>query len=288
MKKYLGVFYLLSAAFLYGWFAILSRTVGYTIPIFYQNFIRAVVASTILFVIVLIERAWIPIQRNDWIVIIARSLAGSVAFLSFFIVILAVPIGPSYFLFYGGSTVIGFWLGHVWFSEHLTSIKAISLLFAVIGLGIVYGVNVQSISLFYAVLAFAAGSATAVWNVISKKISHRYKASYLSFWDDAITILTYGAISLVAKEQWTSPSLSTAWLASNGLGVFYVVTGLLMVEGFKRIEAQIGSIILLAEIIFAIFLGWVFYREALSLLNILGGIFIVTAIILPEIYTRRR
>ncbi len=283
-----GVANLLTATFLYGLFGVLSRTVGLTIPIFYQNVTRNLVAVVILTIIVGAQRAWKPVTKRDLRIMIVRSLAGGVAFLSFFYTIINVPFGASYFLFFAGSVLFGYVFGHYWFSEHLTKIKIVSLVCAILGLLLVYQVNIAVVSPLYFGLAILAGATTAVWDVISKKISGSYAASYISFWDESIAIVLYTVLSVVTREPWSLPALTAPWMASLGIGVLFVATGILVVNGFKYVEAQIGSIILLAEILFAIFFGWLIYGETISLLTLVGGAFIITAIVLPELYSKSR
>ena len=58
--------------------------------------------------------------------------------------------------------------------------------------------------------------------------------------------------------------------------------------GFKYLEASIGSIILLAEILFAVFFGLILFQEAITLSIIGGGICIIVAMILPELQWKKK
>lgn len=283
-----GFGYLLAAAFLYGTFGVLSRAVGLTIPIFYQNATRGLVAAIILTVIVTMQHAWKPVSIRDFRILFIRAIASAAAFLSYFYVIINVPFGTSYFLFYAGSVLFGYILGRFWFSEHLTKVKIISLAFALGGLLLVYQVNTSIVGPFYFGLALFSGVTTAVWNTIAKKISDTYEASYITLWDETLTVCMYLIASLLVHEQWSVPTFSLGWSASLTIGVLFVATGILVVKGFHYLEAGIGSIILLAEILFAIALGWLFYKETISLLTLIGGAFIIAAIVLPEVYAAKK
>jgi drug/metabolite transporter (DMT)-like permease len=283
-----GAGYLVTATFIYGLFGILSRTVGLSIPIFYQNATRNLTAAIILVFIVTAQHAWKPVSKRDFWILFWRTVAGSVAFLAYFYTILKIPFGTAYFIFYAGSVVFGYIAGHFWFSEHLTKVKVFSLALAMLGLLLVYQVNISVMTPLYFGLALLSGVTTAIWDVISKKISGSYAASYISFWDEALSVVNYGLASILVGEHWSIPTLSFPWAASLGMGVFFVATGILVVTGFKYVEAQIGSIIMLAEIIFAILVGWMFYGETITLMTAVGGMFIVTAIVLPELYAAKK
>lgn len=67
----------------------------------------------------------------------------------------------------------------------------------------------------------------------------------------------------------------------------FLTTGQLMIYGFKYVEAQTGSLIMLAEVVFGVFLGFIFYKETISFTTLLGGMAIIAAIILPEIKRKK-
>ena len=56
-----------------------------------------------------------------------------------------------------------------------------------------------------------------------------------------------------------------------------------MVFGFKHIEAQKASLLLLSELVFILIIGVIFYREILSLFEIIGSILIFIALVVPNI-----
>lgn len=90
-------------------------------------------------------------------------------------------------------------------------------------------------------------------------------------------------ISILLKETWSYPSLSMEWIANLLFAFMFLSTGQLMVYGFHRLEAQTGSLIMLLEILLGIILGFLFFKEILTLNTFLGGLLIVFAIVLPQI-----
>lgn len=55
------------------------------------------------------------------------------------------------------------------------------------------------------------------------------------------------------------------------------------VYGFKRLEAQIGTLVMPMEVFFAALFGFIFYRETLTILTILGGLLIISGIVIPNL-----
>ena len=63
----------------------------------------------------------------------------------------------------------------------------------------------------------------------------------------------------------------------------FLITGQLMIYGFRNVSAQLGSLIMLSEVLFGIIIGAVLYKEALSLTVLAGGILVIVAMVLPEV-----
>lgn len=278
-----GIAVLCTATFIYSFFGVLSRIVGYSIPLFYQNLTRNALAAFILFPIVMLTKQWSPMTRNDWLWAIARSIAGNIAFILFFIVVNKLPLGLSYFIFFGASTITAYAIGAFFLDEKITPIKQVSICFALLGLFLVYNVSVETFDPLYTLLAIGAGVTTSIWNLVPKKFKHSIGATQLAQLDNVLSVIFVLFLSLLFREPWTLPQRTAEWAASLGIGVLFVATGILVVKGFRYVDAQIGSIIMLSEILFTIVLAFFFYGETLSISSLIGGILIVTAIIVPEI-----
>ncbi len=279
-----GVFSLLTATFIYGFFGILSRLIGFSIPLYYQSGIRAIAAALMISFLLIFLKQWQLVGKRDLLWIIARSFFGIVAIVAFFVAVNFLQIGTVYFIFYAGSTLGGYALGKFLFSETLTPTKIVSLILSLLGLYLIYSLSVDTSKALYALISLVSGVATAFWNTLSKKISHSYSALQLSFLDNLIGGLMALTISaLFIREQWTFPTASLSWGLNFLFACFYIATGQLVIYGFRRLDAQVGSLIMLAEVIFGIVLGLIFYKEIITLPALLGGLLIVVGIVLPEL-----
>lgn len=287
-NKIFGTGSLLSAAFIYSFFAILSRTIGFKLPLFYQSWSRTILVLAILWILILFFKKWVKVEKKDILWILLRSLGGFLSFFGIYIAFIFLPIGTTYFIFYAGSTVGGYLIGRVLFGEKVTKIKILSLFLSLFGLWLIYSLDFNAEKIWYIVAALVSGLGVAVWNTFSKKISHLYPALQLNFLDNLIFFLMAFFISLFIREQWVLPTLSSAWVANLFFAVMFLVTGQLMIYGFSRLEAHAGSLIMLTEILFGLIIGFIFYREVLSLLAITGGTLIILSMILPEIKMRKQ
>ncbi len=109
-----------------------------------------------------------------------------------------------------------------------------------------------------------------------------YPSQQLTFLDLLIPFFFYTILSIILQEPWTIPQLTQPWVASFFYGACFIITGQLIVFGFKKVEAQIGSLIMLAEIPIATLLAYVIYNEHITAFTAIGGILILVAMTLPE------
>ncbi len=274
-----GTLYLVTATMLYGLVGVFLKFIGYQLPLFYQNWTRYIVAAIL---ILLTIRQWEAIKKHDYPWIGLRTFAGVCAFILFTVSVNVMQIGMTYFIFYGGSTIGGYIIGWLLFHERPTTLRIACLGLAFAGLGLVYGVGAQAHGPLYMMLAFLSGISTSFWNTASKKITE-YPATQLAFVDVALAVPIYFVLSAATHETWPITDVSTVQGASLILGVIIAATGILMVHGFRKLDAQIGSLIMLTEIVFVIIYGYLFYREIPTVLTTIGGLLIVIAMILPEI-----
>lgn len=274
-----GAIGLTSAAFLYGIFGILSRIIGYNLPIFYQSWVRTLVASLIL---TISYKSWKSVDRKDWGLLILRSGIGVAAFLLFFIAVNAMEVNLTYFLFYGGSTLGGFVLGALVFKERTTPLRLLCLGLAAIGLAMVYGVSIAEVNPLYTLLAFISGICTASWSMLAKKITS-YPPGQMAFLENSLAFPIVFLLSILFREAWPVMEFSVAQGTNIILGTLFAITGLLMVFGFRRIDMQIGSLIMLSEILFAVIFGFMIYQEVPSFWAALGGALIITSMVLQEL-----
>ncbi len=278
-----GILAILGATFLYGFFGILTRTIGTTFPPFFQAWIRNLGALVVVGLILIFNRQWKKIQAKDWPWIIGRSATGLVAFFGSFFAFLYLPIGLAYFIFYGSATIFSYLVGLTIFRERLTFGRALGLVLSLIGLTILYAASIGPGQIIFLFSAVISGLGVAFWNTLSKKVSDHYSAWQLSWLDFVISFVITFILSIVCQETWVVPTLSPIWIANSLMVVMFLITGYLMIVGFKHLDTQLASLLMLTEILFGIILSGLLLHESVSLNTAIGGIIILTAIITPEI-----
>lgn len=289
-SKIVGASSLLATGFIYGWFGIFSKLIAYDLPLFFASLIRDVLGVAILGIILYFSRSknYQKIGSADLIWIVLRSVFGLISFFSSYIAFVYLEIGTAYFIYFGAFVLAGYLLGLILFKEKIDLLRGSALILALLGLYIIYHFNFTPNSGLYILLAALSGATGAIWNIFSKKVSDKYSALQLNFMDFVFFGSLVLILSILRGEVWVAPELSSVWLFNLIFGLSFVLTGQLIVIGFNNLDAQIGSLIMLTEIVFGIILGFVFFQETVTLLTLLGGLLIVTAVALPELQLEKK
>jgi drug/metabolite transporter (DMT)-like permease len=92
----------------------------------------------------------------------------------------------------------------------------------------------------------------------------------------AVSITSFVAGDGLPVGHWTWGLLG----AVLGAGLFNVINLFLTNYGFQKVDAVLASNILTLESLFAVILGFIFYREMPGLKEIIGGLLIVGSVVL--------
>lgn len=278
-----GSLSLLTAAFLFSTFGALAKIVAFDIPLFYQSVVRSLMLSIGLGIWIYLSKQWKQPSQKDIAWIIARSVGGCIGYALMYQGLYALTIGTTYFITYAGTIIGSFIAGYLLFKEKMSPFKILCFFLAILGLYIIYYDTLKFNSPYFVFIDIIAGFGYAAWFTFSKKISHLYPTIQLNFLDTFFGLIFMLILSIATREQWTIPTLTKPWIVSLLYGLVSITASQLIIIGFKRVEAQIGSIITLSEIVFAMILGVVFFKESVTTMALIGGFLVVTAIALPEI-----
>ena len=88
---------------------------------------------------------------------------------------------------------------------------------------------------------------------------------------------------------WLAPNFFTdkittlslqSWLAALVAGAINFFGWLLMSKGFQLVKAATGSLVMLVENVFVVFIGYLFLEEIPTLSTFLGGLLVIAAAVL--------
>lgn len=276
--KQKGITALVVASILSGTFGVFSHYINFNIPLFYQITVRDIIQLVILAGLFLFFDNKKPIARKDIKWFFLRSACGFIGAVGLYIAFTKITIGTTYFLSFAASTICGYVLGSTLFKEHITKRSLVALALSLLGLGLVYSVSFQLSTVWYSLAAIIAGIAAPGWSVFSKYISKSYSNIQMNLVDTVFAVILAVACFFVLREPAVAIKLDSVWVASFALALIFLVAGLLIVYGFRRVDAQTGTLLLLVEIVAGISLGYLFYRQTISLRDVIGGFMIISAI----------
>jgi drug/metabolite transporter (DMT)-like permease len=133
-----------------------------------------------------------------------------------------------------------------------------------------------------AAMAVINGIASGGEVAFSKKLSQKMTPLYLIILSWAIIFVTNGLLSLVLGESPTALALSWSWFWQACYSIASLFGFWLVIAGFKYVDASVGALIGLLEIVFSVIFGWLLFGETVSFVVIIGSILIMAAAALPH------
>ena len=279
-----GALAIFSVGILYGMYGIFTRFTGQSFTAFSQGVVKNSIAGVLALVLILVlKQKWVWPNPKELPWMLTWLITGLIAMILMFVGFNNLPIGLAYFLLYSTMISSGLLVGKLLFGEKLTPLKILSFVFSLLGLVVIY---VDSLSFeLPAIFILLAGICLGIWNTVSKKFSSRYSDLELVAIDGVVISLASFFILIFLGQS--IPAFNTAnqvsWLWIVIHAISQVISISLMIYGFKRIEAQVGSLILPIEVVAATVFGYFFFREVPTLFTFIGGGLIGTAAILPGI-----
>jgi len=273
---------LMTCGLLYALYGPLTRITGNNFGEITQTFIRAIMRIIILLVVLLFRREIKTVKKDDlgWFIISGITAAGTTLLYTY--AIQNLSMGTTMFLFYGTGTIVSFVIGKLLYNELLTKSKLISLIISFLGLLVLFIKDLNLSNYTYLIFACFAGICYGSYSSFSKKISKKYSITQIVLSYAVIETLIY-IISLIFVHESSNFKSIVPWISNIIYAIVVTANVYLMVFGFKHIEAQKASLLLLSELVFILIIGVIFYREIPSLFEIIGSILIFTALVVPNI-----
>jgi drug/metabolite transporter (DMT)-like permease len=273
---------LLLAGFGYALYGPLSRIVGNEFGPIGQTLSRSLIRLIMIIVIIFLFKIKLKkIAKKDiyWFTL----LAASAAFCTLFYIpaIIHLPFGLTMFLFYALGTISSYFAGYILFKEKLNTSKIVALILAVIGLAVMFVESVHLVNNLYLIFACASGFFYGLYSPFSKKLTNSYSLTQSIF----ITIIAEFFIYLVSWFVFRDNIFVVSvkpWLANLLYAFDVMIITYLVFYGFRHLEAQIGSLLILSELIFIILIGLIFYNEVPTTMQLVGGALIIFGMVVPQ------
>lgn len=279
----LGTTLVLLSALFFGSHGVWSRLIGNGMDVFFQGWTRALIIL-ILIVPVLIWRKEISaIQSKDikWLIVflIFTSFTQAPLFYAFN----HMDIGTASLLFFVSMFLTMNIIGVSFFAESITKIKIISALLALIGMYMVFSFSIAQFSVLAALMAIMNGVASGGEVAFSKKLTGNHSPLFVVSLSWVIILVTNLIISLTIGERQIAIELTKPWFWQICYSLVSLFGFWFVIAGFKHVDATIGALLGLLEIVFSVTFGVIIFKESLSPVIILGGVLILVSSGLPSV-----
>lgn len=277
-----GIGLITLSALAFGSYGTWARLMSGSFGAFSQAWIRGVGLLAVIGVLLFVTGSAKKIKRADWPWFGLISLAG-LNQAPYYFGFEYLTVGTATLLFYAALVMGGYLIGKVVFNEHVTMVKVLSLVIGIVGIGVIYGFSLSATQLLPATATVLAGFMGAMSAVLPKKLSQDY--SELQIMAGWVMVMIVGNLVVAWVVGDTLPDLShhIPWLAQGGYTLAMLVANVTVIAGFKYLDATIGSLAGLTEILFAGLFGYVLFSEQLTRSTWIGGVLIVTAAVLPHV-----
>jgi drug/metabolite transporter (DMT)-like permease len=283
MKNSKGFLALLTAAIIFGSFGIWIRLLSHDFTNYQQIVFRYVIALVIASLILYFRKTKISIKdiKNKYVLLFGFAFSLSVIFYTFSI--LSTKIMVTLFAFYAGELICSFLIGIKYFKEKVDVKKIWSLVFAAIGLFFFVG----SLSNLFINIGFLLGLIAGVLDTIANSFRKYLSGNFDRYFIASIPLVggfVIAIIMILLSRQSLTPHISAAsWGIGLLFGLLLFGVNYLLSYGFRHFDLNLGTIIVSSELFFASVFGFLIFGERPLVNEIIGGAFIVLAIIVSNI-----
>jgi drug/metabolite transporter (DMT)-like permease len=127
--------------------------------------------------------------------------------------------------------------------------------------------------------------ATAVWYALyflaMRQARQGAGASRAMFWSTLVSTPILLVVALGFAED-IMPASGAGWLACIGLAVVHVVGQGSIAWALGRLPASLASVVVLAQPVVAAVAGWILFHEALTPLQMLGGVLTLIGVVVAQ------
>ena len=273
---------ILVSAALFGSYGIWSKAMGKDFGIFFQGWTRSAIVLLLLLPVVVYKKAY-RFDREDLRWVVVSVVFGALTQAPLYYAFNHATIGTVLVIFYALFVITAYLVGRLFLGERITKIKLMSMFLAFAGLALTFGLSLEKFSFLALGMAALNGVASGGEVSTTKRTTSKYSSLMITFYIWLGIFITHLPLSLVTHEkQWP-----LAWDKDWGAMLAFALAGLvafwLVIEGFKFVDASIGSLLGLTEVIFGMIYGAIIFNEGITLTVASGAALIILAAMLPDL-----
>lgn len=285
MNKKLGFISLLTAGLLFGSFGIWIRLLSQELTIYQQIVLRNMIGALFCAIIVYTKfRQGKKLIGGSKKHLLIYSLLVPVVVIFYNLALIQAKIGVALFAFYAGSLAMSLPLGKLVYNESFPFTKKAALALSLAGLAaFLYPFSLISINLGI-VYGLIAGALDGVTNAFRKSFIATNK-----FFVALLTMLggvtVSGSLTLIFDQNPLFLTQLSPFAIGIGVlfGLLLISVNYLILAGFQNFDLNLGTIVISSEIFFGLIFGLIIYSEIPAPNEFIGGLLIVSAIIISNL-----
>ncbi|MEZ5186927.1 MAG: EamA family transporter [Candidatus Nanopelagicales bacterium] len=259
--------------------------------------VRAVGAAAALFVVIAVTRRLprVGVARQHWPRLALYGIVGLGLLQSFYFEAIArIPIGLAILIEFLAPLWVALWARFAQ-KQMVKPILWPALAVTLVGLGIVAGAQFQGLDPVGLISAFLAGLCFAVYFIVGERLVAEHDPFVISFWGFSIAALGWGLaaffvdrITVLWQIDYSAPTNLPAAIGASvvpigGLLLWIVVFGTVVpfsseTAAMRWIPATTVSVIAMLEPVGSAAIGWWWFDERLTWLQVLGAVLVLTGI----------
>ncbi|MBC2725400.1 DMT family transporter [Desulfosporosinus sp.] len=238
-------------------------------------FLRFTIAALIFWAIIISREGFPRLPLKTWLVLWGMGGVGYSMMAGLYISsVLFIPASLAALLLYAYPVIVTV-LAVLTKQEKFSIYKLIGLILSTFGLVLVLGLAFNGINYVGVMLALGAAFVYAIYILIGNKVLETTTPLVSTTIISTSAALTYGVIGLPIGGLTWNLSWGT-WMGIGGIILFSTIIGMLtFFQGIKRIGATSASIISMTEPVMTVVLAVLIFNEHLTLMQTVGGIFVV-------------
>lgn len=287
MNKLKGFSSLLLCGIIYGSFSIFIRLLSKDLTDYQQIALRNTFGFLFGLGIVVLLKQKIT-QKIFKLPLLLYGISFPLTVVFFTLAVLQTTIAIALFAMYVGSILASFLVGTFVFKEKVNMFNFVSIFFVLIGIGLFAFPFSQSTLNQGFLFACIAGLFDATSNSFRKHLAGKTNRWHLVLVQMIGGVLLASLLMLFTHQPFF-PHVSPE---SIGIGILFgfllVAVSYFSLVGFENFDLNLGVIIVSSELFFGPLFASMIFNEYLTTFELLGGLFISFAIVIPHIKLRTR
>lgn len=283
MNKIKGFISLLGCGFLLACFGLLVRVLNQYIGPLSQAGGRMLIAAILILPYLIVKKIPVAIKSQNKLLFTTFILSFPLYIIFFTLSIISIKAANAFFYLFASTTLTSFIIGRFFFKEKVRINHLLLAVLLIIGLILLaYPFNFTQSG-----QGIIAGIIGGILYGISNA-TRKFYADKINRWTVMLYQMASGSglsfiLAYFFNEFNRIQIIPVPILTLLIFGISLVIIQVLLFSGFKNFPLNIGSIVLASQLIFIEIIGVIFLKEIPTMLELLGSLTIILAIVLSNL-----